>query len=418
MFALIGLSANAQWETVYYPNTNFLLPWLNAVAFHDFNNGFAVGRDDDGHGYNSRILKTTDNGTHWDTVYSAADTLAFSDVTFTNDTTAFAVAHREYCCSDTGLIAKTSDFGLTWTITPSHVGLNSISFPSANIGYTVGNSGTILKTIDAGTTWNPLNSGISVGLQSIYFINDTIGFACGGDTIMKTTNGGISWVIQSIMSYMGANKIYFPTDSVGYCKTIGCGDTIKFYKTVDQGNTWNLQSINTTTNCTESMFFTDKNTGYYVGQFYMGQTIDGGTTWIQQSSTAPSIGNSFYDNLMDVFMLNKDTGFAVGESQFYRTIIDGTTGIDKIFSQNNNILIYPNPVSNSMTINYNLSSSSNVLINVYDMLGNKIKEIANDRETSGQHSINWNASDVPQGIYLLQVIVDNKILNEKITVMK
>jgi hypothetical protein len=217
---------------------------------------------------------------------------------------------------------------------------------------------------------------------------------------------------------MGANKIYFPTDSVGYCKTIGCGDTIKFYKTVDQGNTWNLQSINTTTNCTESMFFTDKNTGYYVGQFYMGQTIDGGTTWIQQSSTAPSIGNSFYDNLMDVFMLNKDTGFAVGESQFYRTIIDGTTGIDKIFSQNNNILIYPNPVSNSMTINYNLSSSSNVLINVYDMLGNKIKEIANDRETSGQHSINWNASDVPQGIYLLQVIVDNKILNEKITVMK
>ena len=99
-------------------------------------------------------------------------------------------------------------------------------------------------------------------------------------------------------------------------------------------------------------------------------------------------------------------------------MIDLTLGVKEIANNNTFISVFPNPVSNNLAINYNLSSSSKVEINVFDMLGSKIAEIANDRESSGQHSISWNASDVPQGIYLLQVIVDNKIINQKITVIK
>jgi fimbrial isopeptide formation D2 family protein len=99
-------------------------------------------------------------------------------------------------------------------------------------------------------------------------------------------------------------------------------------------------------------------------------------------------------------------------------MIDDALGIKEIASNYTSISVYPNPVSNNLTINYNLSASSNVSINVFDMLGSRIAEIANDRESSGQHSIPWNASTVPQGIYLLQFMVDNKIINQKITVMK
>lgn len=99
-------------------------------------------------------------------------------------------------------------------------------------------------------------------------------------------------------------------------------------------------------------------------------------------------------------------------------MIDISLGIKEIENSGSIISVYPNPVADNLTIEYSLSSSTNVVINVYDMLGSKIKEIANDKESAGQHSIQWNASIAQQGIYLLQVIVDNKIINQKITVMK
>ncbi len=84
----------------------------------------------------------------------------------------------------------------------------------------------------------------------------------------------------------------------------------------------------------------------------------------------------------------------------------------------NNWSIYPNPVSNSMNINYNLSGATDVVINLYDMLGNKVQQIANSRQSAGQHSLVFDATSVPQGVYLMQIVADNKILNQKITVMK
>ena len=102
----------------------------------------------------------------------------------------------------------------------------------------------------------------------------------------------------------------------------------------------------------------------------------------------------------------------------YVNVINPTTlGIKPVESLSN-WSVYPNPVANEMTINYNLSSSSNVMINIYDMLGNKVSSIANEKEVAGQHAITWNAKSIPQGIYNMQIIVDNKILNQKITVMK
>jgi PKD repeat protein len=94
-----------------------------------------------------------------------------------------------------------------------------------------------------------------------------------------------------------------------------------------------------------------------------------------------------------------------------------TLGINNIESLSN-WAVYPNPVSNSMTINYALSHSTNVMINVYDMLGNRVGEVVNERESTGQHAILWNAATVPQGIYLMQIRTDDKVINQKITVIK
>jgi PKD repeat protein len=102
---------------------------------------------------------------------------------------------------------------------------------------------------------------------------------------------------------------------------------------------------------------------------------------------------------------------------YVNVINPATLGIKAVESLNN-WSVYPNPVSNSMTINYNLSASTDVMINIYDMLGNKVSSIANEKEVAGQHAITWNAKSIPQGIYIMQVRVDDKVLNQRITVLK
>ena len=84
----------------------------------------------------------------------------------------------------------------------------------------------------------------------------------------------------------------------------------------------------------------------------------------------------------------------------------------------NNWSVYPNPVANAMTINYTLSSATEVTISLYDMLGNKVSEIQNGTQAGGQHKVNFDATNINQGLYLMQIKAGSKTLNQKVSVIK
>ncbi|HNY03797.1 MAG TPA: T9SS type A sorting domain-containing protein, partial [Bacteroidales bacterium] len=70
--------------------------------------------------------------------------------------------------------------------------LNSIHFPTVDIGYAAGSSGMLLKTSDAGEQWIVQQKVTNQHLNSICFVNNDTGFAAGDrGAMLKTTNGGI-----------------------------------------------------------------------------------------------------------------------------------------------------------------------------------------------------------------------------------
>ena len=286
----ISTKSFSQWETVYFPDTVFTLPLLNSVYFTDYNNGMAAGYrsywvDPPFYisvNFDGLIMRTTDNGTNWDTVlFIQADSTIFYKIVFTNANTAFAVGKYHYC---SGIIAKTTDSGDTWDTTITSSTLSSISFPVDSIGYAVGINGTILKTTDAGLNWITQNSNVTNYLYSVFFLNDSIGFASGDSIVLKTTDGGNNWTSQVIGSNIYSMRIFFPSDSIGYI--LSFEDNI--YKTIDSGNNWFLQTTIPPNPGLCSIFFTDDTTGYIPGLFIMLKTIDGGLTWSMQSSSPPS----------------------------------------------------------------------------------------------------------------------------------
>ena len=74
---------------------------------------------------------------------------------------------------------------------------------------------------------------------------------------------------------------------------------------------------------------------------------------------------------------------------------------------------YPNPFNPTTTINYSLKENSKVSLNIYNIKGQKVKQLVNDQLSIGQHSVIWNGKDdsekkVSSGVYLYKLNVNGK----------
>ena len=79
---------------------------------------------------------------------------------------------------------------------------------------------------------------------------------------------------------------------------------------------------------------------------------------------------------------------------------------------------YPNPFNPSTVIEYSLPSVSEVSIKVFDILGNEVSELVNGLESSGKHTVEFNASNFPSGIYFYRLQAGSYILNKKMLLLK
>jgi hypothetical protein len=64
---------------------------------------------------------------------------------------------------------------------------------------------------------------------------------------------------------------------------------------------------------------------------------------------------------------------------------------------------YPNPFNPGTTIGYRLPAAGNARIVIFDMLGRVIGTFAEGRQTPGEHSVRWDATGVPAGVYLCRL---------------
>ncbi len=79
---------------------------------------------------------------------------------------------------------------------------------------------------------------------------------------------------------------------------------------------------------------------------------------------------------------------------------------------------YPNPFNPITKINYSINSDQFVLLKVYDVLGNEIKTLEKQNKLAGNYSVEFNASNLPSGIYYYRLIADDFISTKKMTLLK
>ena len=138
-----------------------------------------------------RVLKSTNMGQSWSTIYQPSYPY-FRDMEFVSADVGF-VAGGYYPSS----LYKTTDGGVNWnvyTIT-SNSEVNSINFPSENVGYACGYN-NIYKTINGGVSWTQFYISNVYNFYDIAFNDEMNGWVIGNNGIYHTQDGGLSWALE------------------------------------------------------------------------------------------------------------------------------------------------------------------------------------------------------------------------------
>lgn len=121
---------------------------------------------------------------------------------------------------------------------PDPIGeLRGVSAPSFSVIYTCGYPGLLYKTIDGGDNWILNSVPTSQSLNSIYFFNDTKGFAVGDSgTILFTSNGGVTGIDEDESSTPDKFQLsqnypnpFNPSTVISWQLTVGSFVTLKIY---------------------------------------------------------------------------------------------------------------------------------------------------------------------------------------------
>lgn len=97
-----------------------------------------------------------------------------------------------------------------------------------------------------------------------------------------------------------------------------------------------------------------------------------------------------------------------------------STEQDELPSRVNLSQNYPNPFNPSTVISYELSETSIVSLDVFNMLGQKVQTIvSNTVQTSGNYSVTFNAQGLSSGVYIYQLkLQDGVTLTKRLTLIK
>jgi len=105
------------------------------------------------------------------------------------------------------------------------------------------------------------------------------------------------------------------------------------------------------------------------------------------------------------FVILNFLGFPTVGSEFYldhlswssTSDVNGEAGnFPKDFSLEQN---YPNPFNPGTKISYSIPEIDNVKIVVYDIIGNEITTLVNKEQPAGNYEVEFNADNVPSGVY-------------------
>ncbi|HTN17446.1 MAG TPA: T9SS type A sorting domain-containing protein [Chitinophagaceae bacterium] len=94
------------------------------------------------------------------------------------------------------------------------------------------------------------------------------------------------------------------------------------------------------------------------------------------------------------------------------------TAITEAVQNVENVLIAPNPASTSTTLTFNLNQKSDVNVVVLDAVGKTVVNVLNTELAAGEQKTTINTQDLATGVYMIKITAGDKVVTERLSVVK
>ena len=199
---------------------------------------------------------------------------------------------------------------------------------------------------------------------------------------------------------------YTPGQTYTITGTITTTGKTKFgFEISPQNTSGNLKGTLILTNTTATQLV---GSGKYITHKTAGCSFPSGTATWSFDWTAPVSGSgdlTFYGAFNSSNNNGSSSGDAISLSSL--AVSEAPTGIADINSNSNQVLIYPNPVSDKLFISTGLAGPQNMTVGIIDVAGKLVKEIE-----SSNGFIDFN--DILKGYYVLKINTPNGVFIKKV----
>ncbi len=79
---------------------------------------------------------------------------------------------------------------------------------------------------------------------------------------------------------------------------------------------------------------------------------------------------------------------------------------------------YPNPFNSSTVIKFSLINRGMVILKILDALGRELKTLINEERSPGNYEVNFNASNLPSGVYIYKMQAGEYVQSRKMILLK
>ncbi|HMS64051.1 MAG TPA: kelch repeat-containing protein [Ignavibacteria bacterium] len=378
----------------------------NTVSYSKNNNGYLYivsGRDE-----NDAILKTVQrydvNNNFWDTLNPHPTGLLGAATAVLKDSLYLIGGVVNPPGSGQVTVYKFSISQNVWTTVancPAALAdAKAVSYQDSLI-YTAGgiggpNGGNVYVYNSNSDSWRTATSFPSSGRRNFG------GFAISGDTLVYmcgTTAFGSASYFDSV--YVG---VISQNDRSVINWTRGAnfpGQTRTFFDACS----WGSNGIIMTGGSTDNTFNTPSNECYSFspGRNQWTRLPDKPTPWLTGQSGSVKLNNN-------IWKLICASGYSSGYLSQTEILTDtlNTVGITNISSHNpGNYFLsqnYPNPFNPATKINYELGVTNYVSIIVYDVLGNEIESLVNQKQNAGRYEVEFDGSNLTSGVYFYKLV--------------
>jgi hypothetical protein len=212
---------------------------------------------------------------------------------------------------------------------------------------------------------------------AVWFDSDTMQVSCTSQQVIDIT-------LLDGVQQLGTAEIGGFVAEYNFFNMISNAEVVLIDNTIGQA------VMRTNTDANGNYNFTDINAGYY-------------NVLIDLPGLIHNSSYNFNIAANDVFW---DKSYFVNFNDRTIDTVFLTVGVNEIINFDSKV--YPNPFTEQTTVSYTLPTTSNVNIEVYNFVGEKVQTLVSETKGAGKHNAIFSGTNMAKGIYFIRVTAGNQ----------